>query len=67
MALSNSILSTFALYFPANQGDFSIFVLNPLKKTFFACCALIAILIISMASPLGFPKYLAGSLRQSNL
>jgi hypothetical protein len=61
------MLSAFGLYFPANHGDFSILVLKPLKKTFFACCALIATLIISMASPEGLPKYFAGSFRHNSL
>jgi len=57
---------TFGSYLPANHGDFSILFLNPLKKTFFACSALIAILIISIESPEGLPKYQAGSLRHSS-
>ena len=65
--MSNSTESALGLYFPANQGDFSIFVLNPLKNTFLACCALTATLIISIASPGGLPKYVAGSLRHNNL
>ena len=67
MALLNSILLTFASYFPANQGEFSIFDLNPLKNTFFACSALTATLIKSIASFDGFPKYLDGSLRHKSL
>ena len=66
-ALENSMLSDFSLYFPRNQGDLLILDLNPLKNTERACCALIAMLIMSIASPLTLPKYLEGSLRQSSL
>ena len=57
MFLLNLISEAFSVYFPTNHGDLSMRVLNPLKNTLFACCALIAILIISIEQTIGQGKF----------